>query len=207
LQARAAGPAPLAIQWFFKGIPLGGATNSPLEFPSVHLSDAAAYTVVVTNAYGAVTSAPLMLQVIAPVERRPVAALNLFANAGRPLNLDYASSLMPAPNWLLLDTVSLHSTPQYYFDLTQPLPPQRFYRAWQAADPLVLPVLDLRMVPAITLTGTVGSSVRLDYINRFGPIDAWVTLDTVTLTNTSQLYFDTSAPGQPERLYRLVPLP
>jgi hypothetical protein len=26
----------------------------------------------------------------------------------------------------------------------------------------------------------------------------------VTLTNTSQLYFDTSEPGQPPRLYRIV---
>jgi hypothetical protein len=36
---------------------------------------------------------------------------------------------------------------------------------------------------------------------------AWVTLDAVTLTNTSQLYSDISAPGQPPRLYRLVPSP
>jgi hypothetical protein len=63
------------------------------------------------------------------------------------------------------------------------------------------------MVPAITLTGSVGGSVRLDYINQFGPIDAWVTLDTVTLTNTSQLYFDVSALGQPQRLYRLIQVP
>jgi hypothetical protein len=49
--------------------------------------------------------------------------------------------------------------------------------------------------------------VRLDYINRFGPIGAWVTLATVSLTNTSQLYFDVSAPGGPQRLYRLVPSP
>jgi hypothetical protein len=37
--------------------------------------------------------------------------------------------------------------------------------------------------------------------------NAWVTLDTVTLTNESQLYFDTSARGQPQRLYRLIPSP
>jgi hypothetical protein len=49
--------------------------------------------------------------------------------------------------------------------------------------------------------------VRLDYINRFGPIDAWITLDTVALTNTSQLYFDTSSIGQPARLWRVVPVP
>jgi len=43
-------------------------------------------------------------------------------------------------------------------------------------------------------------------IDQFGPIDAWFTLATVTLTNTSQLYFDTSAWQQPPRLYRLVQL-
>jgi hypothetical protein len=59
----------------------------------------------------------------------------------------------------------------------------------------------------ISLTGNMGDSLRLDYINQFGPTDAWVTLATVTLTCTSQLYFDVSAPGQPQRLYRIVPLP
>jgi hypothetical protein len=63
------------------------------------------------------------------------------------------------------------------------------------------------MVPAITLAGTIGTSLRIDYINQFGPTDAWVTLDTVTLTNTSQLYFDTSAIGQSPRLWRVVPAP
>jgi len=49
--------------------------------------------------------------------------------------------------------------------------------------------------------------LRLDYINAIGPTDAWVKLGTVTLTNTSQLYFDVSAIGQPTRLYRIVPVP
>jgi hypothetical protein len=71
----------------------------------------------------------------------------------------------------------------------------------------VIPSLDLHLVPAITLTGNIGHSVRVHYINQFGPIDAWVTLATVTLTSTSQLCFDVSAPGQPPRLYRIVPSP
>jgi hypothetical protein len=67
--------------------------------------------------------------------------------------------------------------------------------------------LDLHQVPAITLTGSPGGSVHLDYIYQYGPTDAWVTLDTVTLTNTSQLFFDTSAIGHLQRLYRVVPAP
>jgi hypothetical protein len=122
-------------------------------------------------------------------------------------NVDYAGSLSPAPNWTPLGSVTLTSTSQYCLDLTLPLPPQRFYRAWQMSTSGVRPSLDGHRVPAITLTGTIGHSVCLDYINQFGPIDAWVTLATVPLTNTSQLYFDVPAPGQPERLYRLVPSP
>ena len=113
----------------------------------------------------------------------------------------------PAPNWTTLGSVSLTSTSQYWFDLTLPLPSQRFYRAWQTGTPGVRLSLDLHLVPAITLAGSIGHSVRLDCINQFGSTDAWVTLDTVTLTNTSQLYFDVSAPGQPQRLYRLVQVP
>jgi len=63
------------------------------------------------------------------------------------------------------------------------------------------------MIPAITLTGNVGDSLELDCINQFGPTNAWTMLDTLTLTNTSQLYFDVSAIGQPTRLYRSVPGP
>ena len=118
-----------------------------------------------------------------------------------------ADSLRPPVIWSPLGSVSLTGMPQYCFDLNLPLPPARYYWAWQIGTPNVKPYLDLHLVPAITLTGSIGASVRVDYINRFGPIDAWVTLDTVTLTNTSQLYFDISAPGQPGRVYRLVPLP
>jgi hypothetical protein len=63
------------------------------------------------------------------------------------------------------------------------------------------------MVPALTLTGTTGGKVLVEAINQFGPIDAWFPLNIVTLTNNSQIYFDTTAPHQPQRLYRLTHLP
>jgi hypothetical protein len=149
-----------------------------------------------------------MVNVIPPVERRPAAGVQVMGEAGSLLNVDYADSLSATPNWLPLGTVTLATTSQYCLDVSEPLPPQRFYRAWQTGTPGVIPSLSmLGIAPAITLTGNIGGSVRVDYINQFGPTDAWVTLATVPLTNSSQLYFDISAPGQPQRLYRLVPLP
>ena len=208
LRVKASGALPLFCLWYLNSTNLlSCSTNRELDLTNLQFSQSGAYTVVVTNTAGAITSPPAMLNVIAAVERRPVPGIKVTGEAASLLNVDYANSLSPAPNWTPLLSVSLTSTSQYYFDLAVPLPPQRYFRGWQTGMPGVMPSLDLHQVPAITLTGTIGHSVRLDYINRFGPIDAWVTLATVPLANTSQLYFDISAPGQPPRLYRLVQAP
>jgi len=198
---------PPRCMWFYNTNTLLACTNFVLQFTNAQSFHSGAYTVVVTNLFGAATSSPAMLNVIPPVERRPVPGINLMGEAGSSLNLDYAEAFVPPPIWLPLATVSLASPTQFYFDLSAPLPPQRFYRAWQAGAPSVIPALDIHIIPAITLTGSVGNSVRVDGINAVGPIDAWFTLDSVTLTNISQLYFDVSVISQPPRLYRLVPVP
>jgi hypothetical protein len=206
-RAKAAGSPPLAYQWLFNGSAISGADGTDLHLTNLIPTQAGTYTLVVTNVAGAATSAPAMLSVIPPVERRMVPALALEGQPGSLLHLDDADALTPSPDWVTFDNVTLTNTFQWYFDLATPLPPQRLYRAWQTGGPNVLPSLDLKMVPAISMAGAIGSSVRVDYINQFGPTDAWVALDTVTLANTSQLYFDVSAPGQPPRLYRLVQVP
>jgi hypothetical protein len=195
-------------QWYFNATDaLGGATNSNLDLANAQPIQAGAYTVVVTNLYGAVTSAPALLSLIAPVQRRVVPALNLTAGVGALLQLDYVDDFGSGTQWLSLSNVTVESTPQLCFDLSEPLPAQRFYRASQTNVPSARPVLDMRLATEIPLTGTIGSSVQIDYINQFGPTSAWVTLDTVVLTNTAQLYFDVTMFRQPTRLYRLVPLP
>jgi hypothetical protein len=198
----------LAYRWLFNGTTAatGSTTNGALLLTDVLPEQAGAYAVTVSNAFGAVTSSPAMLSVISAVGRRMVPALSLMGQPGSSLNLQDADALGSSPSWATFDNVALTNTSQWYFDLSAPLPPQRFYRAWQPGPSSVAPALDLHLVPALTLTGTVGSSLRVDCINQFGPTDAWVTLATVTLTNTSQLYFDVSAVGQPPRLWRLVPV-
>jgi len=204
-----AGDPAMSYLWFRNGTDLiGSGTNCDFDLTNCEFSRSGTYTVVITNLYGAVSSTPFQLNVIPPVERRPVPGINVAGDAGTMMHLDSASTLYPVPDWSALDSVTLTVSSELYFDLTKPLPPLRFYRVWQTGTPSVAPSLTLpAMIPAITLTGNVGDKLRLDCINQYGPTDAWVTLDTVTLTNTSQLYFDVSAPGQPARLYRIVPLP
>jgi uncharacterized delta-60 repeat protein len=209
LPLRATGYPPLSYQWFFDDTnALSGCTNRYLNLTNVQLSDCGAYTVVISNAAGAITSAPAMLSVIPPVDRRPVPALKVLGQAGSSLHVEYTDALGSLANWLPLGTVNLTGTSQFFFDISLPLPPQRFYRAWETGTPAVLPSLNLPyLVPAITLTGNIEDSLRVDCINAIGPTNAWVMLDTVKLTNTSQLCFDVSAPGQAQRLYRIVPVP
>jgi hypothetical protein len=208
LRVKASAGLPLFYVWYYNGTNfLGCTTNCHFALTGVQFSQSGTYFVVVSNAVGAVTSAPFVLNVIAAIERRPVPGVRLMGDIGSLLQVDSADFLSPVPNWTTLGSVSLSTNGAYWFDRTLPLAPQRFYRLWQTGAPATMPLLDLHLVPAITLTGNIGDSVRVDCINRFGPIDAWVTLDTVSLTNTSQLYFDTSAWGQPERLYQLVPVP
>jgi uncharacterized repeat protein (TIGR03803 family) len=205
----ASGVPPLSYWWFFNNTNLVGcSTVCSLRLPNVQFSQSGLYIVVVSNDFASTASAPAILQVIAPVERRSVPAINLLGSAGSALMVDYADSMAPAPSWQLLDTVILVSTSQLYIDATAPPPLQRFYRVRQTGAQVVIPSLNPPyMVPAITLTGNIGDLLRIDCINAVGPTDAWWMLDTVTLTNTSQLYFDTSGIGQPRRLYRLVPAP
>jgi hypothetical protein len=202
------GARPIYYLWYFNTTNLiACSTNDDLEMTNVQFSQTGAYTVAVTNVVGAVTSAPALLNVIPTVERRWVPGIKVTGRPGDKLTLDYADFRRPAPSWTTLGSVSLTSTSQYYFDLTIPVPAQRFYRAWLTTMPGMAPSLDLSIVPAITLVGSTANSVRVDAINRFGPTNAWFGLATVTLTNTTQLYFDTSAIGQPPRLWRIVPVP
>lgn len=181
-------------------------TDECLAFTNVNVSSSGTYTMVVSNVFGAVTSAPLTLNVIPVVERISVPAIHLTGEARTSLNVEYTDAIGPSDNWLPLETVNLTDEPQFCFDVSTPLSPQRFYRAWQSGTPTVLPSVNLPfMVPAITVAGNIGLLLRLDYLNAIGPTDVWATLDTMTLSNTSQLYFDSPFIGQSLRLYRIFP--
>jgi parallel beta-helix repeat protein len=60
------GTAPLHYEWRFEGAELSGETNQALRLTRVTPSQAGDYTLVVSNAYGSITSAVVRLTVIVP---------------------------------------------------------------------------------------------------------------------------------------------
>ncbi|MGA2176288.1 MAG: immunoglobulin domain-containing protein [Verrucomicrobiota bacterium] len=73
----AGGVAPLSYQWYFNSAGIAGATNTSYTIPVAQGGSAGSYTVVVTNSFGAVTSAPAVLVVQgAPFIVRQPAGIN-----------------------------------------------------------------------------------------------------------------------------------
>ena len=70
-----AGSGPISYQWYFNGTNgISGGTNATLTLVNVQTNQAGSYTVVVTNAWGAVTSAPaatLTVNVPATITSQP----------------------------------------------------------------------------------------------------------------------------------------
>ena len=152
-----AGPGTVC-QWYFKGTPLAGATDASLNFANLQSAQAGSYTLVVTNVAGAVTSAPALLGVIPAVPRRAVVALSVTGEVGSLLHLEYAAALGTGSAWQALDTLTLTNPPQLYFDRSTPLPPSRFYRAWQTNTSSARPTLGLGLATELILTGLPGST-------------------------------------------------
>ena len=63
ITATASGTAPLAYQWYFGGTAISGATGTNYTITSAATNDTGNYVVVVTNAYGSVTSSVATLAV------------------------------------------------------------------------------------------------------------------------------------------------
>ena len=100
---------------------------------NVDLSASGTYFFAVTNIYGAVTSAPFMLNVLVPVQRMLVSAIDISGQPGSVLGLYYSDDLGPATNWQTLTSMTLAGSSQFCFDVTTPLPPYRYYLVEQPA--------------------------------------------------------------------------
>jgi hypothetical protein len=130
----------LSYQWQKNGTNLvnsgnvSGTTNTILTITNVSNADAAIYNVVVSHAYGSVTSSNAVLKLIVP----PTLAVQILA--GYPLlglngmlssnfTVQYLGDLTTT-NWLnLLSISNLSVTPYQFLDPARSGEPARFYRA------------------------------------------------------------------------------
>jgi hypothetical protein len=68
----------------------------------------------------------------------------------------------------------------------------------------IQPSLDAFLLPTVRLDGQAGMTYRLEYINAISGNDTWISLTNITLTASTNYFFDFEGVGKRERYYRLV---
>lgn len=94
----ATGTAPLAYAWRKNGVAISGATQATYTLSNIRTTDAATYSVVVSNTAGSVTSNNAALTVTA-LPSISAASSNQTVSAGESINLSVTASGTPAPSY------------------------------------------------------------------------------------------------------------
>ena len=112
------GDVPLSYQWYFNGTNAVGINTNSLALPIVQVTDAGSYSVVITNAYGSVTSTPANLTVTVPptITAQPQ-SLTLLVGATAGFNVAATGTPPPVYQWQLNGT-NIPSATTNSFNLT-----------------------------------------------------------------------------------------
>jgi hypothetical protein len=225
LQVAAAGTPMLTYQWLKDGANLTdighltGAQTPTLMLDNVSGEDAGGYSVIVSNAFGSVTSVVALLTLNLPPPARPAILVNdgglcfrtnqfgfnIRALPGQAIVIEASTNTV---NWAPIQTNLTTTLGQIIFrDTKCGLFPRRFYRAGLFQGVLPPPAL-LAADGAIgfrtngfgfNLAGVAGQNVVVECSTN---LVNWTALATNTL-GTGPLYFSDPASGNfPQRFYR-----
>src|SRR5581483_6466170 len=130
------GPGPLHYQWLMNGSTIAGATTSSLVLTNLQWTNAALYSLVITNSFGSITSAPAMLNLkLADFTLAPrgtyapgTAAFNIAGVPAQTYGIQWSDNLLLASHWQGLTNLVLTNTSQLWRDPQPASLPARFYR-------------------------------------------------------------------------------
>ncbi|HTV39256.1 MAG TPA: immunoglobulin domain-containing protein [Candidatus Sulfotelmatobacter sp.] len=95
----AAGTSPLSYQWFQNGSPLFGANSNVLTLTHLADSDAGAYTVVISNSVGSVTSSQAVLVTVSPLITQQPASVVVVAGQSASFSVGVNGELPFSYQW------------------------------------------------------------------------------------------------------------
>jgi formylglycine-generating enzyme required for sulfatase activity len=65
-------------------------------------------------------------------------------------------------------------------------------------------LLEIQMVPLLTIIGSPGDTNRIEYVNAFGDSNVWIPLTNVVLSEGTYEFYDRLSPPGAKRFYRAV---
>ena len=214
--ATVTGTAPLSYQWRRNGVGLPGATAASLSLTNVQWADAGSFDLVVSNSFGAVTSAVATLSVNGPVILVSDGCFGLGTNGfgfnvgcmpGQAVVVKASTNLL---NWVAIQTNLLTSAGLFAFtDRDAATFPCRFYRAQLYAGTLPAPAMDVGAGAAslspqgfsFNLRGVAGQTV---VIQASSNLTAWTALATYLLGPDPLHFTDPASTNLPQCFYRAV---
>jgi hypothetical protein len=212
------GNRPLAYQWQFNGTNLLNATNSTLSFTAVKQSNLGQYDVIVTNAYGSVTSSIANLFMY-PYLNNPFNGVVTYWGQTNTLSVGAWGSGTLSYQWYFNGVAIDGAT-----DSTLPLGAIQFSNAGQysvvvnsslgsvtnAPYQVVVNPANVSLVinPTTVIQGTVGYNYTIQSTINLGDTNAWITETNLTLTqpiqNWTDYSVDTSKSGNSHKFYRVI---
>ena len=125
----ATGTAPLTYQWQKNGVPITDATGVSLVLTNLQPTDAANYSVAITNSLGSTTSSNAYLTMNpAGVSLALYAGVTIDGVVGLTYGIQYTTDLSNTNSWRGMVNVTLSTPTELWLDLQPASQPQRYYR-------------------------------------------------------------------------------
>lgn len=206
------GSAPLSYQWKKNNTDLPGATSESLSLTNIQPSDAASYTVAVSNSVGYAISDAAQLTVYLPpvVQTEPVSTtvgnggdvlFQVKATGTPPFTYQWRQNneIIPGAtnSTLWISSAASTNAGSYSVTITGP-------GGWVESSVAQLTLVDLQMFAGVRIRGTVGNRYRIEYTNSIQDPVRWEFLQEVTLSKTDEVFIDLDSPGLPRRFYRTL---
>ena len=218
------GLLPLSYQWQKNGTNLvnggkvSGAITNVLSITSVSNSDAASYSVIVTNLLGSTTSSNAVLAVINPpvITTQPLAqrvllggsvSFNVSLNGTAPFSYRWrlnGSTILNATNAVyVIQAAGANNAGSYSVVVTNPAGSATSSNALLTVT--IPPMLELEFwagYPLLNLYGMLSSNFVVQYNGNVGGTN-WVNLLSLTnLPSSPYLFLDPAGDAEPARFYR-----
>jgi len=121
--------------------------------------------------------------------------LVITGTVGNSYPIEYVTTLSNVNNWITLTNLVLPSSPYLLIDTSAGNAPRRFYRETNVT-------ITAENYLGLTITGTVGSTNMIQYVEANGDTNNWTTLTNIVLPSSPYLLMDTISPRTARRLYR-----
>ena len=215
----AAAGFPLNYQWSFNGSNISGATSSSLTISNVVPTNLGTYVVVVTNAFGSMTSSNAILSMYPYIESPFTGlvtdwgytnTLSVGAWGTGPLSYQWFQNgvaVLNATNQALtLTSIQFTDAGLYSVVVSSPLGSVTNAPAQVVVNPAGV---SLGLYPGVTISGVVGYHYMIESTADLSNTNSWITNANLILAQPVQLWVDTnvdaSLPTHPRRFYQVQP--